>query len=329
MANGFNDAFLERIFARERQPIQYENHPSFQTLVDYLHHEWPPQQLSIVSAHITTCTQCRERTDRIQNELNEVAEAMEQRMPDPLQYLESEQSLFQRLKAFLFSPSSEESSSREVVVAPGWARKWAFAASTLLIVALGVVTWLSFQVTQLGNEVAAVRRADTSELHELKSEIATLKATVESSQDSLAALKQQVASSEEAFTALSEQLAQQPSDVLLEGAVEESMIQVTIRKDLSGILRVYERVRGEILFAGIVKKGSTITAFGQKLEISWSVNDGREAVAINGWETVKRTDEIIKIVSKEAVIPEVQLIKVDEAALCASPPCDRFEAEFP
>ncbi|MEM0208603.1 MAG: hypothetical protein QW360_03360, partial [Thermofilum sp.] len=82
------------------------------------------------------------------------------------------------------------------------------------------------------------------------------------------------------------------------------LIEITVNRDLSGYLRIYERIRGEVLFEGLVKKGSSVMQFGQSFEISWPLQDGYDALAIKGWEKIKRTEKGWQAVSEPELVSD-------------------------
>lgn len=279
----FTDDFFQRIFTIEVKDIEYEHHPSFQILVDFLFKELEPKELSIVSAHIATCSECAIQMGRLQEELEHFSKDLDRILPNPLQFLTRKQTLFQKLQNLLFG-STQGARRREVISTPRWVRAWAFAATAILLVTFGTMAWLNSQVTRLNREMATIQQANESEIGVLKAEIVQLKKTL--------------ASYEEVIVSLNEKLAQQPGMSPEGGQSKEYRIVIKVNKDLTGSVRVYEETLNEVLFQGVVKNGTIMTHFGQRFEISWSKADGGDAISVSGCEksipSGKECNQIVK-----------------------------------
>lgn len=281
------DVFKE-LFRDEQTFLEYESHPPDKVLRGYLAERLPksirpPGEVLEgllrgkltewgefeVAAHVRTCKQCTARLEWLQ-------------LPFWRRWLQ--RPVFERAVEYV---------EREPVT--GWRPVWVIATAALLVLALGSIGTLYFQVTKLGEEINALRLADEQERARLQKAINELGEAVGKTEQSTAAaieeLKEIVIASSGSIGAF-------------EGAKDERLIEITVNKDLSGYLRIYERIRGEVLFEGIVKRGSSIMKFGQSFEISWPLQDGHDALTIKGWEKIKRTENSWQTVSEPMLVSD-------------------------
>lgn len=281
------DVFRE-LFRAEQTFLEYEGHPSDKVLRYYLKERLPksirpPSEVLEgllkgrpaewgefeVFAHVRTCKRCTARLEWLQ-------------LP-----------LWRRWFQRPISKGAVEYTAREPT---GWRPAWVFATAALVVLALGSIGALYLQIINLKGEITALRLADEQERARLREAIDKLGEAVGKTEQSTAAAIEElkgivIASTESTIGAF-------------EGAKDERLIEITVNKDLSGYLRIYERIRGEVLFEGIVKKGSSIMKFGQSFEISWLLQDGHDALTIKGWEKIKRTEKGWQAVSEPRLVSD-------------------------
>jgi len=276
-----SDVF-RRLFSAERTFGEYKAHPPDIVLKSYLQGRLPeairpPAEVLEgllkgelaewgeveVAAHVRTCKRCAARLEWLQ-------------LP-----------FWKRWFQQAISERGGGHAERELVSV--WRSAWALAAAALLLVVLGSIGTLYLQVARLSKELATIRLADEQEAARLQGAINKLEGVVREYEQSTAAA---MAELKEIIVASTGSLG------TFEGAKDERLIEVIVNRDLSGYVRIYERVRGEALFEGILKQGSSVMKSGQSFEISWPLHDGKDALTIKGWEKIKRTEKGWQAVSE-------------------------------
>lgn len=72
-----------------------------------------------------------------------------------------------------------------------------------------------------------------------------------------------------------------------EGQGKTTLAKIVVNRDLSGPLKILDCAPPVTsLFAGTARQGSSWWQFGEFLEIRWSMQDGPEAISVQGWESI-------------------------------------------
>lgn len=78
--------------------------------------------------------------------------------------------------------------------------------------------------------------------------------------------------------------------IWLEGSEATSAVLIRVGTDWQGVLKITDRVNGDVLYQATPAANDQIAQRGESLEIRWPSDAGRDALAVLGWERLVRVD---------------------------------------